>query len=526
MLSQAAKLVLLKTVIEPLLLDSMGAGHIPDSILQKINLKMRAFFWNSGEKHKMRLVPWEKITSPKLLGGLGLRDTTILNRAMIMKTIWRLNSGFNDGALWVQVLKAKYLSRSFFWLASAPTRCSKMWRAVLQGREDIQHHVKWIIGDGTGQWDTTKLISALGFQAALFITCTHPTPPLKPSTPDRLIFTPAHSGSFSFKGACHLLQPPSDPNPSRLFNCIWKCPGIFPRIRLFLWKLIHDAVPVKSVFAKYLRIVVPPCEICALGPDDAMHALFLCPKAEQSWLNSSIGLRVHVLPTEIDRLLKALLEQLTQHDFMRFANHLWALWKARCKEVYEGTKINVQQVCSLANSYTFLANVAACRTVLPNQHSQKDQAAHLVPQDGYICRLDGSYHITGAAGWAYSLSEDQQLVQYGLEWGTASSPFHAEAIALLTALRAVSAVGWSFVTFLTDCQVLSNVVRGAVTLDSVDWSAYTILLQIMAIFKQELSFHCCYVPRTLLQHEHQLANYARINKIRAVGFSLPSFPPT
>ncbi|KAJ4791253.1 RNA-directed DNA polymerase (Reverse transcriptase) [Rhynchospora pubera] len=44
MLSQAAKLVLLKTVIEPMLLYSMGAGYIPDSILQKINLKMRAFF--------------------------------------------------------------------------------------------------------------------------------------------------------------------------------------------------------------------------------------------------------------------------------------------------------------------------------------------------------------------------------------------------------------------------------------------------------------------------------------------------
>ncbi|KAJ4787670.1 RNA-directed DNA polymerase (reverse transcriptase)-related family protein [Rhynchospora pubera] len=468
----------------------MGAGYIPDSILQKINLKMRAFFWNSGSKHKMRLVTWENITTPKFHGGLGLRDATVLNRAMIMKTIWRIASRVNDEALWVQVLKAKYLSRANFWLASMPARCSKYWRAILLGRQDLHQHVRWIIGDGTkcslvgtpwhhfwlkfmqatsaalkltiadcidqqtGEWNSSLLISALGFHAALFIACVHPIPPIHPHRTDRLIFTPTNSGSFSFKGACNLIQSSPQPNltSSAIWKLIWKCQGILPRIRLFLWKLTHDAVPVKYVFARHLRTAAPPCEICGLGSDDAIHSLFFCSKAEQSWLNSSIGLRVHALPVHIIPLLKLLSEQLTQHDFLRFANHLWALWKARCKEVYEGKRINVQQVSSLANSYTFLADVGGCglNTRLRQMQVQNHHEMSICLQ-GNICRLDGSFHNNGTAGWAYTLFQDEQLLQYGLESGEAMSPLHVEALAMLAATKAVYTVGWSSAIFLTDC---------------------------------------------------------------------------
>ncbi|KAJ1703769.1 hypothetical protein LUZ63_003548 [Rhynchospora breviuscula] len=564
LLSPAAKVVLIKTVVEPMSLYSMGAGFIPESILQRINTKIRAFFWNSGAKQKMRLVAWEKITAPKNYGGLGLRDVTVLNQAMTMKILWKLASRDHDEALWVQVLRAKYLSRSSLWLAKAPTRCSKLWHAVLDCRQFLQPHIKWILGNGmkssligdpwhhfwlrftnqsqaslrlkvadcvdpqTGEWISNLIISAVGFHGALFLACVYPRPPLHHTRLDCLIFTASNSGEFSFRGACKLLQSTHGLQtlPPCLWKAIWRCTGILPRIRLFLWKLMNDAVPVKSVFARMLRTHVPPCEICGLEQDNALHALFLCPRAKQCWLTSSISLRVHALPTDTTLLIKWLSENLTDYDFMCFANHLWAFWKARCKQMYEGMNIDIRQAAFMANSYTFLVNLTYPKTIDAGQiQGGGGCREQLTFTTGLTCMMDGSYHHTGSSGWAYTLFDGSRLLQYGLHFGTADSPPHAEALAMLASLKAALAAGWSTASFLTDCQALVKVVQGQTPPETADWTAYITILELIAIFKQQGGFLCHFVPRDEVHREHNLANYARISHISTVGYSFPSFPP-
>ncbi|KAJ4800370.1 RNA-directed DNA polymerase (reverse transcriptase)-related family protein [Rhynchospora pubera] len=508
MLSSAAKVVLLKAVIQPMLLYSLGAGSIPDAVLQRINLKMRAFFWNTGSNNKMRLVPWEVITTPKCNGGLGLVDARVLNRAMTVKMLWRLAAKENEQALWVRVLSAKYLNRSTLWLTKTPTRCSKLWRTLLECRADLQPHIKWVIGDGhscsligdpwhpfwmrfqqqsvealkltvaqavhpqTGKWNTTVLISALGFHAALYLACAHPDPPITHTRQDRLIFSPASSGTFSFKAACRVLSSPANgaARSTIPWKAIWYTPSILPRIRMFLWRLQHDAVPVRATFTRRLRLPAPPCEICGLHLDDALHALFLCPIAQQCWLTSSLGLRVHALPENIPMLIKLLVDKLSQRDFMRFANHLWAFWKARCKQVYEGKHINGRQVNFLANSYTFLADLSIHFDQEFHRLGQQDcNRGRSIPEGGNICRMDGSYSDQGCSGWAYSLSLGDHLLQFGAFAGTASSPLHAEVNAMLVSLRAAMMVAWSSACFLSDCQLLVKVINGLLLPESLDW---------------------------------------------------------
>ncbi|KAJ4756488.1 RNA-directed DNA polymerase (reverse transcriptase)-related family protein [Rhynchospora pubera] len=470
MLSPAAKVVLLKAVIEPLLLYSMGAGSIPDS---------------------------EKITVPKCNGGLGLVDAKVLNRAMLFKMLWRLAAKEDDQALWVKVLSAKYLSRSTLWLAKTPSRCSKLWRTLLECRNDMQPHIKWFIGVGnrcsligdpwhpfwlhfeqqtvhatnltiaqvihppTGQWNTSLLISALDFHAALYLVCAYPEPPLIHSDADRLIFTPATSGVFSFKAACRLLSThasmmaPSSPS----WKEIWHSPGILLRIRVFLWRLLHDVVPVSATFARRLSTT--------------MLANLL------SWL------RTFALPRGIPDLFSFLVEQLDQRDFMIFANHLWAFWKARCKQVYEGKQINGRQVNILANSYTFLADLT--RTSLRKLEGQQDcNLGRSVPTEGNICKMDASFSDHGDSGWVYTLYTGGHLLHYGVLSGPASSPLHAEVNAMLASLIAASAA---------------------------------------AYFKRNDGLSCFYVPREQLQQEHLLANYARIHNISTIQNFFPSFPP-
>ncbi|KAJ4774605.1 RNA-directed DNA polymerase (reverse transcriptase)-related family protein [Rhynchospora pubera] len=510
----------------------------------------------------MRLIPWEEITVPKCNGGLGLVDARVLNRAMLFKMLWRLAAKEDDQALWVRVLSAKYLSRSTLWLAKTPSRCSKLWRALLECRNDMQPHLKWFIGDGnrcsligdpwhpfwlrfehqtaqarnltiaqvihplTGQWNTSLLISALGFHAALYLVCAYPQPPLSHSATDRLIFTSATSGAFSFKAACRLLTTHASmtaPSASS-WKAIWHSPGILPRIRLFLWKLLHDAVPVRATFARRIRLPAPPCEICGLHQDDAIHALFFCPIAQQCWLTSSLGLRTCAMPRGISDLFSFLVEQLDQRDFMRFANHLWAFWKARCKQVYEGKQINGRQVNILANSYTFLADLAG--SPLRKLGGQQDcNLGRPIPTEGNICKMDGSFSDHNDSGWAYTLYLGCQLLQYGVFSGPASSPLHAEVNAMLASLKSASTAGWSEANFLSDCQILVKVINGLSDPNTVDWRVYAELLDILAYFKRNDGFSCFYVPREQLQHEHLLANYARIHNISTVQNSFPSFPP-
>ncbi|KAJ4789499.1 hypothetical protein LUZ62_040745 [Rhynchospora pubera] len=289
---------------------------------------------------------------------------------------------------------------------------------------------------------------------------------------------------------------------------------------------MHDAIPVRSVFARILRTAAPPCEICGNDTDDPMHVLFLCPKAEQSWLASTLGLRIHALPTQVRLVIEMLSRHLTEADFLRFANHLWAFWKARCKEVYEGAKLNVRQVNSAALSYTFVANLMdRVGSTMPCPERQQQQMAHGLPIIGNVCRMDGSYHPQGQAGWAFTLYKDEHILEYRLGTGTATSPLHAESIALLHAVNTALARGWETATFLSDCQTLVAVVTGTLSADTVDWKAYTTLLEIIALFGQHHGFSCYYIPRSYLRDEHLLANRARIYSLNCVGHTFPSFPP-
>lgn len=44
--------------------------------------KMRNFFWqNTEEKHKIALISWDKIIKPKSMGGLGIKDLKLQNKA-------------------------------------------------------------------------------------------------------------------------------------------------------------------------------------------------------------------------------------------------------------------------------------------------------------------------------------------------------------------------------------------------------------------------------------------------------------
>ncbi|KAJ4805324.1 Ribonuclease H-like superfamily protein [Rhynchospora pubera] len=296
---------------------------------------------------------------------------------------------------------------------------------------------------------------------------------------------------------------------------------MLPRTRIFLWKLLHDAVPLRAVIARRLRTMPPLCELCGLEEDDVMHVLFRCAVARKYWFSSCLAIRTDALPAHVTPTLQLFLSNLGESRFEVFANLIWSLWKVRCKQVYEGTKISITHTLGMATSLDNLARVAG-------RGLQVRRGASLVTEkeinnSGKICTMDGSFKEGDLAGWAYMMYDDGKLVAYELFTGAAYSPLHAEAHAFDAAMRAVQGEGWSDVTFYTDSEVLARILNGYLSPESIDWRIYVQVVRLISNWKGKDGFTCVAVPRDLLATEHGLANLARMNSLSAKGFTFSLF---
>ena len=84
--------------------------QLPEKILKGIDKVNRNFLWGSTDNsRKMHWVSWEKVTTLKELGGLGIQSAKGRNTALLAKLNWRFHTESN--AMWAKVLKLKYGTR-------------------------------------------------------------------------------------------------------------------------------------------------------------------------------------------------------------------------------------------------------------------------------------------------------------------------------------------------------------------------------------------------------------------------------
>ncbi|KAJ4781259.1 RNA-directed DNA polymerase (reverse transcriptase)-related family protein [Rhynchospora pubera] len=555
LLSQAGKLTLIKAVIEPTMLYALQTSVLPKTVLLNIQSKVRNFFWSNNGDKRMSLVAWKYVTVPKDLGGLGLKDLVKFSSTLHMKCLWSIVSA--KEALWVQIVTAKYLQRSVIWSTRRASKCTPLWRSILAVRPLLKGSLKWQIGDGkscraVGQpwhelwdhfspqnaaqrrlsvadlvndqgtgWDSHKLIQAFGFLGALYIAFAFPSGPGLSQRSDRLIFTPSRNGSFSIKSAYKLLITDDVPTTTqhKLYQAIWYSPHILPRTRLFMWKAVRGAVPVDHVIATRLGKPLQGCVICGYPIEDVVHSLFKCPKARQVWLYSNLGLRSDALPDDMQQLLSSLLPQMSSQQLSVFATTLWYLWKYRCKEAYEGKKLNPCQVVRTSNSMSLIMRTASyAQGTIPSSIVTLDHNSQ------FLCYVDGSWtqnDCHGAGVAAVLLNRAQQLIQYQYTVQAASSPFHSELLSLKMAVRMVSNKGITSCCFLTDCKELSNVLNGNSGADSVEWRTYYDMLELIDLMNSSAGFSCNHVSRDMNQVADKLAKFARVNKLDRTGFTFP-----
>ena len=106
-LSIGGKITLINSVLSALPIYLLSFFKIPKKVVHKIASIQRNFLW--GGHHKASKIPWVKwdtVFLPKNKGGLGIKDLSNFNEALLGKWGWELAN--NQNQPWARILLSKY----------------------------------------------------------------------------------------------------------------------------------------------------------------------------------------------------------------------------------------------------------------------------------------------------------------------------------------------------------------------------------------------------------------------------------
>ncbi|GJY30473.1 RNA-directed DNA polymerase, eukaryota [Tanacetum coccineum] len=320
-LSIGGRLTLLKSVLGAVPLYSMSIYKAPKGVLHELEMIRNSFFngADSAEK-KITWVAWDKVLASKKQGGLGVSSYYALNRALLLKWVWRFIS--QDGSLWSRIISALYGSSiedhdpkrpscwssilrevqtlalkgfDFFshikirvgnghntrfwrdsWLVDSPlcTRFPRMY--ALERNKEISVAAKWgdpsfdhsfrrQARDGAESQQWAELLSLLG------------TFTLSPSI-DRWVSDLNGEGLFRVKDFRSFLDDLLLPSSNMATRWV-KCVPV--KVNVFVWRARLERLPTRDNLAKRgVPIVSNLCPVCGSFPEDAHHLFFGCDLAK------------------------------------------------------------------------------------------------------------------------------------------------------------------------------------------------------------------------------------------------------
>jgi hypothetical protein len=107
LLNKTGRLTLATSVLSSIPSYCMQINWLPQNICDSIDQMTRNFIWRGLNNKGIHLVNWRTVTTPKQLGGLGLRTARDTNICLLGKLVWDLVQSTDK--LWVRLLSTNTL---------------------------------------------------------------------------------------------------------------------------------------------------------------------------------------------------------------------------------------------------------------------------------------------------------------------------------------------------------------------------------------------------------------------------------
>ncbi|KAL3642607.1 hypothetical protein CASFOL_013422 [Castilleja foliolosa] len=326
-LSQASRSVLIQAVAQAIPTYTMSTTLIPLGTCHKMDSAIKRFWWGQNEKGNcLFLKCWDTLCAPKSIGGLGFKRMEDLNKSLFSKLVWTLCT--NNNKAWVHLFKAKYLRGLSFlsdktdhnnssWIWKDLNSCKSLissgaifpihlnsnvliwkdpWIPTIQGfvpRSDtivsnpsLVNFVRDLFDSRSCSWKIETLTTIFSPDVVHEISKLHISPEDRQKT---LIWSPSKSGKFSSKSVYLHSQDArfKSANSSISFNwkLLWKA-KIHNRLKLLLWKILHNAIPCKARLNVLFNTNDTKCYFCNHNLESSDHIFLLCPFINQAWFTS------------------------------------------------------------------------------------------------------------------------------------------------------------------------------------------------------------------------------------------------
>ncbi|CAM8982799.1 unnamed protein product [Rhodiola kirilowii] len=308
LLSGAGRETLIKAVLQAIPLYAMSCFKVPLTVCKKITSYILKFWWHS---QKTRGIYWLKaadLYKEKGLGGIGFRDLKQMNMALLAKQGWRLMT--KPDLLVSKVFKARYFPNSELINASKGFRPSYAWRGIVEAMDLIKMGAEWEEGEGKYRWRCDG------------------------------------SGEFTFKSAylmarkleeqmdAHRGGPSEQRQTSRFWKSFWRL-KIPNKIKIFGWRLFHDALPTMQNLARRGCNVINVCWHCGRSGESSLHLFRDC-----WWIRGllqDVNLPKGVWENQCGDSgywIWLCAKLCSQEEFMSLLGGLWLGWKSRNDKVH------------------------------------------------------------------------------------------------------------------------------------------------------------------------------------------------
>ena len=118
-LSYAARLQLVSTVLMNITNFWCQILVLPKKMLKQVNAICRAYLWHrKADSNAPENMNWARVCTPKLLGGLGIRNLKVWNLVIVGKHVWHISS-ISD-SMWVRWVHGVYTKGENWRVINAP----------------------------------------------------------------------------------------------------------------------------------------------------------------------------------------------------------------------------------------------------------------------------------------------------------------------------------------------------------------------------------------------------------------------